>query len=760
MKKFTKIILSTILGFSLSFPVANEFAQNVDAKGIDGSTPFQHVQGWNRTNGHYTKRYEAENFDTHTGNVAIRKNGEKIPVTSGISENNRQAHADELKKIDLKNFIVLHNASKGKFVDFSKPVEDAGSYENTIPEGQDTVTWKVNVPKSGFYRVRFKYNNPATETAIAVNGKQLNANRNARDERNCRVTVNNSSDSLSNNGWTGWMIFNISGYNSNDAQTDSQSNNNYAEVRNNTKWNNNYMNVYFKAGKNDLTLGIQAPPGQGVYDGPNLDYFDVTYIGNDYVNASQVPNVNQNFKFQHPGIYYTIDDLKNMKVNKDDPNSIYGKGYQQLKDSPFSSADYQDNPQALIDVGPYNNPNFGGSEFTRDGIAAHFNALRWYLDGDIANAKKAIEIVNDWSYTLKDVGHGNDAKLRFALIGPDYLSAAEILRYSYNEDPTIAQKDKWQEKDIQAFDHFIKDMLIARGGAYTSSADFYPQANGAWDALIGGFNMAAGVYLNDTDLFNTALRQFYRGDAVDETYPSMGSLPNYIYASGESQESSRDEAHAQLGLNGLAFQSDIAWNQGINIYDAYDSRLLKGVLYNATYNLGERVPSETFISDLSRGVSNDGSPFLEIVYNHYVNQTATHKDISAILQATETIARQPTSKNEAGVPVGYFDAMLLSESKATVSLKLQASARAFSRIGDKITINAKVNTNSEIKGVRWQLPSHFRSSVAVVKESDRQLVLQLIRKPKVPLKIEVSASTIKNASVKDKIYLSYSSSRH
>src|SRR5690606_18807179 len=151
----------------------------------------------------------------------------------------------------------------------------------------------------------------------------------------------------------------------------------------------------------------------------------------------------------------------------------------------------------------------GGSEYTSDATAAHYNALRWYVDGTVENAKKAIEILNAWATRLQTVANGNDLKLRFSLDGPDFVNAAELLRHEYNEDPTVSDADKWQQSDIDAFDAFLRDKLLAKTGSY------YPQANGNWDASIGAFNMSAAVYLEDTDLFNTALTQFYLGNVTD-----------------------------------------------------------------------------------------------------------------------------------------------------------------------------------------------------------------------------------------------------
>ncbi|MCI1891085.1 MAG: DUF5011 domain-containing protein [Schleiferilactobacillus harbinensis] len=580
----------------------------------------------------FTTKVEAESFAAKTGDVYIRENGAQIPT-------------------DQKGgTLVLTGASGNKYVDFSNPVDDISTYQNTIPEGHDSATWNVTVPHAGYYQLQFKYNNPATKTT---------GHRNDRDERNFQISINNSTDPLSDQGWAGWMIFNISGYKDpNTPQTTVQNTDKYAPVIGNTAWNDNYMNVYLKAGENTVTLTLQAPPGQAVFDGPNLDYFDVTDVTDQYVSESQIPYVSKNFQFKHPGIFYTTATLDRIRAHKNLADTVDGKAYAQLKASPLSSVDYQDSPQAEINVGPYNNPNTGGTQLTKDSFAASSNALLWYMDRNPANAKKAIQILNDWSSTLKTVGHGNDAKLRFALTFPDMLNAAELMKNVYNKQANVAAADKWQQADMDRFAAFVKSMMIARGGDYSPTADFYPQANGNWDANIGVLNMAAAVYLNDADLYNAALKQFYIGTAQSSTQLSMGALPNYVYPTGEIQEPSRDQTHAKMGISGLAMQSAISAIQGVDTFSAYNNRLLTGTMYYARYNLGQDVPSDTFISDKSRG-KDDALEVFEIVGNHYAQQRGeSNADVQLLRQAANQLSRTDTVTDEAGQKVGWLRAAL------------------------------------------------------------------------------------------------------
>jgi len=500
----------------------------------------------------------------------------------------------------------LTGYSGSGFLDFSNPVASS-DWRGTIPVGHDGATWHINVPSTGIYRLRFVYNNPGTK---------WNGSRNARDERNMRVTVNGNSYTGAD-GWIGWMIFSVSGYNG-TAQPDALQT--ADTVAQNRAWNNNFMYVPLRAGDNTLRLSLEAPPGQGVYDGPNLDRSEVDSADDLFVDVGGVPS--KRGAFQHPGLYVTSQQLASMRRAKEVPDSVSAKGYERLVASPLSSCSYarSDGYYSTVERGPYNNPDVGSSQFSNDGTAVFYNALRWYLDGDVCHAQKAIELLNGWANTLQRVVN-NDAKLIVALTAPQYLNGAEIIKHVYNADPSVPAAQKWSAQDMARFDRLVREVF------YNTIAGYYPQANGNWDANIAAANLAIGVYLDDHAIFNRALEQFYRGDVVPGTL-SMGSLPAYIYPTGESQESNRDQGHAGLGLQGFAETSEISWNQGIDVFGAYGHRLLAAARYYGRYALGAAVPSETFISDKGRGAVS--TPLFEVLANHAAAAGAGPDDLALI----------------------------------------------------------------------------------------------------------------------------------
>jgi hypothetical protein len=573
MREVRKLIRTLAAGVGVSLIAAGTFAGQAVASQPDSA---------------WSARYEAEDAAEFRGAVHLSKDigDQPAEMTS-----------------------PLEGYSGGGFVDFADPVPST-AWQGTIPAGTVGARYVIEVPRTGNYRLKFVYNNPGTKWA---------GSRNVRDERNMRINVN-GNDYLGQDGWVGWMIFSVSGYN---AASEPGATQTPATVGQNTAWNTNYMNVPLREGENQLRMSIEAPPGQGVYDGPNLDYVEVEWIDDRYVAPEDVPVKRD--AFVHPGIYQTNENLTALKTAIGWQGSVWADGYAQLAASPLASFDYSrpDGYYEVVERGPYNNPNRGATQFTNDATAVHYNALQWYLTGDIRHARKAIELLNGWSATLKSVVN-NDARLLVAMSGRHFVSGAELLKHVYNADPTVHAQDRWQADDMERFDSLVRSVFYEG-----TLADYYPQANGNWDALITGANMAFGVYLDDHELFNAALMQFHRGDVIPGT-ASMGSLANYIYATGESQESNRDVGHWGMGLEGLGYSSEISLNQGLDIFDAYDARLLSGANYFGLYNLtsiGLPVVSETFVSDRGRG--NVSTPVFEILESYYAKRSAS-QDLTTV----------------------------------------------------------------------------------------------------------------------------------
>ena len=93
------------------------------------------------------------------------------------------------------------------------------------------------------------------------------------------------------------------------------------------------------------------------------------------------------------------------------------------------------------------------------------------------------------------------------------------------------------------------------------------------------------VFLDNATMLDTVL-QYYKAGRGN------GRLEHYVYASGQSQESGRDQNHAQLGLAKLT-ETALTLYHALNTTEPFthaDHRLRTGLEYTAKFNLGREVP--------------------------------------------------------------------------------------------------------------------------------------------------------------------------
>ncbi len=307
-------------------------------------------------------------------------------------------------------------------------------------------------------------------------------------------------------------------------------------------------------------------------------------------------------QFVHPGMLHNRSELDFVKEKLQSGSQPWKAALEKLQTYPGADLAWIPKPRADVVRGAGDNPDIGAGDMERDGGAAYAHALQWSLTGNAAYARKAVEILNAWSGTLKTVT-GHDARLLVGMTGLMYLNAAEIIRHTFTE---------WTEADQQRF----RDML--HNVYYPIIKDFFPAANGNWDASMIQTMLAMGVFLDDTAIFNRGVVHYLTGY-------SNGALNYYVNAFGESQESGRDQLHTQMGLGFLSCAAEIGWKQGVDLYGALDNRLALGLEYTAQYNLGQTVRYEPYRSidgaynNISISSNSRGSfrPIYERVYQHY-----------------------------------------------------------------------------------------------------------------------------------------------
>lgn len=255
---------------------------------------------------------------------------------------------------------------------------------------------------------------------------------------------------------------------------------------------------------------------------------------------------------------------------------------------------------------------FESNSFKYDAQAAYLHSILWVLTEDTKHAQIAIDILNAWSGTLKAIVHKEDDVYNHALLfGGIYIGAwvnsAEILKYSGAD---------WSQSDQDAFSDIVRDVFLGQ-----CLTDYRPNFNGNWDLANEWSRLACHVWLDDKDGFDTVLSRIKDGN-------TNGSIMNYILESGQNQETGRDQVHAQMGLEFLSYCTEIAWNQGIDIYEYGNRSLGKAFEYTAKYNLGFDVPFEVYPSPVGNNSHDDATepsdvergniyPIYERVYHHY-----------------------------------------------------------------------------------------------------------------------------------------------
>ncbi|WP_299241796.1 carbohydrate-binding protein [uncultured Aquimarina sp.] len=319
----------------------------------------------------------------------------------------------------------------------------------------------------------------------------------------------------------------------------------------------------------------------------------------------------------HPGISHKKSDLDRMKYMVEAKIDPWYTSYQNMVADSKSSYNYNVQGNESFTLLARDSPRTNYNAWNSDIRAAYYNAIRWYISEDTRHAEKAIEIFKAWSNLKSVTSNGTEALS--GGIAHIMIEAAEIIKSTYSG---------WEESDIQKF----KDMLVYPGYSNTtvpsnirSNSTFYwssyqgdPGRHG--NQGLSGWRtvMAMGIFLDNEIMYDRALRyikgQPHRsddlsypsgprthtnlidsGEHVDTYNTSQGNsipdygynevLTNYIYETGQCQESSRDQAHVMFGLGLLNSMAEMAWNQGDDLYSYEDDRLLLGLEYSLRYNV-------------------------------------------------------------------------------------------------------------------------------------------------------------------------------
>ncbi len=313
-------------------------------------------------------------------------------------------------------------------------------------------------------------------------------------------------------------------------------------------------------------------------------------------------------EFIHPGIYESKEMIDKMcyALENGDSLTIYAwNSMLKHKCSKIENVNLWKPDSVLV---AYNNYNLG-----MGARAANSLALQWIVTRDERYAKASIQILNNWSNTLtliksKDDDTYDHKRLMGGIHIAAWANAGELLRYS---------NAPWDETDQEKFSSMLRNVFLP---ALNPRPNHF---NGNWDLACTKSSMAIAVFLNDRELFDSNIERLKNGE-------TNGSINNYLLPSGQCQESGRDQVHAQMGLEYLSQACEIAWHQGIDLFEYNSRSLARSFEYLARYNLGDNnLPFEVYpspvgknahdtatsISGIKRG---EFSPIYECVYHHYL----------------------------------------------------------------------------------------------------------------------------------------------
>lgn len=319
------------------------------------------------------------------------------------------------------------------------------------------------------------------------------------------------------------------------------------------------------------------------------------FAGNALAQTLQAP-------FAHPGLNHTRADLDRMKEKVLAGESPWIDGWNALCDFRDSQSDFGASPK----------PTIGGSDGTRqrasrDAMAAYYNILRWYVTGDEAHARCAVDLLNAWSSAVQSVVTGE----LFMLPACDFMKAAELVRLYPG----------WKEEDRERFEKMARDYI------YPACRDFRDEP-GTWPGWDGPANTAClyiGVFLDDAEMVNDAIEYYKMGKGG-------GCITEGIVFGGQPVEMGRDQPHAVIGLDSYADFCQVLWNQGTDMFSYQDNLLLKGFEYYAKFNLeqpvdwtpidyhGHKFYYSAPSSNAPSSMPNNRILANELVYHHYVDR--------------------------------------------------------------------------------------------------------------------------------------------
>lgn len=215
-----------------------------------------------------------------------------------------------------------------------------------------------------------------------------------------------------------------------------------------------------------------------------------------------------------------------------------------------------------------------GEQFNRDAKRMVFHTYAFLITKNNEHAKKAIDLLNSWSVTVKEFGPKNQNGPLVAAWGLVSMArTAEILKHTF---------PGWAESPVEKnFISFVETQLMPSLTYYEKDGkinNFVAQGN--WGSSIVEARLQYAIFRESQEEYAWAKENHKM--MFDNMFP---------FNNGREIETTRDIMHAQFGLGGLTGAAELFKHQGVDVYSMRDFLLQKSYEYHAGILLGER-PAE------------------------------------------------------------------------------------------------------------------------------------------------------------------------
>jgi Alginate lyase len=358
------------------------------------------------------------------------------------------------------------------------------------------------------------------------------------------------------------------------------------------------------------------------------------------VAAQQAPAaVDAPATFTHPGVGVSVAQLDFVRAKVQAGAQPWTDAFNQAKNSTSASLSRTPKPRAVVECGPYSNPNLGCTDEREDAIAAYTDALLWYLTRDDRYAQKSIQLMDAWSATITDHTNSN-APLQTAWSASSWPKAAEIIRHVYGNWPNSGR-----------FATMLRNVYVPEIINGSNS-------NGNWELSMTEALQGIGVFLEDKTIYDKAIA-LYRLRVPAYVYlESDGALPRTVpsqnlntrdkivtywqgqgtFVTGLTQETCRDFTHTGYGISSISHVLETARIQGIDMYPEFGERLRQALGFQSRWERNlEPVPSWLCGGSVNRGLG----PITEVGYN------ALHTRLGIAMSNTQALteSRRPAGSN-------------------------------------------------------------------------------------------------------------------